>query len=74
MERFACALVIGARLVTLAVIARGSARPRIIDASERCPRARWLRSDLDRNGPGERWEGHLMVRGVMRGEEVVVHG
>jgi hypothetical protein len=73
MERRSCALVIGVRTITLADIARGSARSRIIDASERRARARWLRSDLDRNGPGERLEGRLVEWGLMRGGEVVVH-
>jgi len=74
VERCACSFVIGVCLVNLAVIARGSTRSRIIDAGERRPRAGWLRSNLNRDGPGERWKGHLVVREVIRGREVVVHG
>ena len=73
MKRCTCNLVIGVCLVTLVVIACGGAWSRMIDASERRARARWLRSDLDRNGSGKRWKGHLVVRGMMRGGKVVVH-
>jgi hypothetical protein len=44
---------------------------RVIDPSEGRARARWQRSNLDRDGSGQRREGSLAVRWW---SEVVVHG